>query len=70
MADEDAVAGQQVKTEAPVNRIPLETPSDDLATLGATEILETDERPIFILNLTSPTKTIPVYYNQSLSTLR
>lgn len=34
-----------------------------LATLGAIELLETDDRPVFVLDLTSASKTIPIYQN-------
>jgi hypothetical protein len=66
MADQESTAGLQVEDEPLVNAIPVEIPKDDLTTLGAIEILETDERPTFVLDLTSPTKIIPIYYNQSL----
>jgi hypothetical protein len=44
----------------------LEAPKDDLLSVGLVELLDIDDRPVFILDLTSPTKTIPVYYNPSL----
>lgn len=63
---ESADLGQDVKAEPSITAIPIEKSNDDLSTLGAIELLDTDERPIFILDLTSLTKTIPVYYNPSL----
>jgi hypothetical protein len=44
----------------------LESPKDELLSVGLVELLDIDDRPVFILDLTSPTKTIPVYYNTSL----
>lgn len=66
----ESAAGEfvkDVKGESQSTTIPLESPSpkDDLATLGAVELLDSDDRPVFILDLTSATKTIPVYYNAS-----
>ncbi|TVY84026.1 hypothetical protein LSUE1_G001789 [Lachnellula suecica] len=43
---------------APVN--------NDLAGVGLIEFLETDERPIFVLDLKSQTKAVPVFQNVSL----
>lgn len=44
----------------------LESPKDELLSVGLVELLDIDERPVFILDLASPTKTLPVYYNASL----
>ena len=38
--------------------------------MGITELLDIDNRPIFILDLASPEKTIPVYHNASLQELQ
>lgn len=37
--------------------------------MGLVELLDVDDRPVFILDLTSPSKTIPVYYNASLQAI-
>ena len=44
----------------------LESPKHELLSVGLVELLDVDDRPVFILDLTSPSKTIPVYYNASL----
>lgn len=46
--------------------IPLDTPIDDLSTLGTIELLETNCGPVFVLDLTSATRTVLVYCNASL----
>ncbi|KAE8443515.1 hypothetical protein EG329_001755 [Mollisiaceae sp. DMI_Dod_QoI] len=66
MADHASADGRDVKADGHLTAAPVEASKDDLNTLGAVELLETDDRPVFILDLTSPTKTIPVYYNASL----
>jgi hypothetical protein len=44
----------------------FESPKNELLSVGLVELLDVDDRPVFILDLMSPSKTIPVYYNASL----
>ena len=42
---------------------------NDLKTVGLLELLETDERPVLVYDLDSPTRHLPVYHNAQLSEL-
>ena len=44
----------------------LQSPKDELLSVGLVELLDIDDRPVFILDLASPSKAIPVYCNASL----
>jgi hypothetical protein len=37
----------------------LESSNDDLLSVGLIELLDMDDRPVFMLDLTSPTKNVP-----------
>ena len=52
---------------------PISSPlgsQDDLSSIGVLELLESDERAVFILDLTNPGDTTPIYTNPRLKELQ
>jgi hypothetical protein len=73
---EAAQTGDEVeKSEIHITAVSVDPHQDeatnkDPASVGITELLDIDDRPIFILDLACPEKTIPVYHNASLQELQ
>jgi PAS domain-containing protein len=64
--DEKAKSNQRT-TAVPLNEvIGHESAKKELLSVGLTELLDLDDRPVFILDITSATRSNPVYYNPSL----
>lgn len=60
------------KADAESALLPADTINDtpsDLKAVGLLELFETDERPVLIYDLNSPTRTLPVYHNARLRKL-
>lgn len=64
------------KIESTITSVPIDhnnspgTTASDLNTVGLLEFLETDDRPIFVLDLKSRTTKIPVFQNANLQKLQ
>ncbi|KAI9645299.1 hypothetical protein NHQ30_006034 [Ciborinia camelliae] len=68
--DEEAKDSMQITSVlVDPNLSPL-APQDDLGSIGVLELLESDERAVFILDLTKPDETTPRYTNSRLKGLQ
>ena len=63
-----SVAPKKLETSITTSPIDsgLQSPKDELLSVGLLELLDIDDRPVFVLDLASPSKVIPVYCNESL----
>lgn len=68
--DVEAASRDENAKSLPLTLNPIADVPTDLQSVGLIELLEIDERPILILDLTSPTKAAPVYINPRLRELR
>jgi len=65
----DCINHSKIKSVAQVFSVAVESDyrsnaiPDELGSIGILELLESDQRAVFILDLTSTTRTIPIYRN-------
>jgi hypothetical protein len=64
--DEKSKSSPRAAAEPPNEATGHESVKDELLSVGVTEPLDLDDRPVFILDVKSATRSNPVYYNQSL----